>query len=254
MPLLPLRAIVIAEGGYIFPSLAERYCIDDIKQAADVLHTWIRKGLVQKISKMCNEQITLKQIRYYDCYSYDDSQTSEGERNKEKMQTNTKRDLFINKFKMLPIVNFLPGRLIINGLKPARRLDSFKTIQDGKSVFVLTENDVINNFQQKEVDTLITMDVIRIANERLADIIIFITDDSDFTPLFKEVRSLGITVVLHSFHEKRNSTGALLENSDYCLRLEANELPLKQRDTKSSRSEARDKRLAASETEIDARP
>jgi len=209
---MPLNAIIIAEGGYIFPSLAERYCIDNIRQSADALHSWMRKGLIQKIAKACNEQVTLRQIRYYDCYSYNESQSGGMERGKEKTQTATTRDHFINEFKMLSIVNFSPGRLIINGMKPAKHLSSFKTTQDGKDVFVLQLDDVVHNYQQKEVDTMITMDVCRIVNEHLADMLIFITDDSDFTPLFKEVRSRGILVVTHSFHEKRLTTGSLLES------------------------------------------
>jgi len=223
---MPRHAIVIAEGGYIFPALGERYCLDNAKQNAEIIYSWMRNGLIQKVARLCQEQVILKQIRYYDCYSYDDT-SPHVEKPKTNERNVTNRDYFINEFKKMPIVFFRPGKLRLNGVKPAKQITSYQKFEDGIVKFVLTEKDLKKNYQQKGVDTLIAMDAYQIITERHADLLIFITDDSDFTPLFELARSKGVTIVIHPMHFKRNPTGPLLEHSDYVVRLEPNEILLK---------------------------
>ena len=70
-----------------------------------------------------------------------------------------------------------------------------------------------NTFQQKGVDTLMTMDLLKIASQKKADSIVIITSDTDFVPIIKDIREEhNIQVILAYFTDKRRKSAFSLSN------------------------------------------
>jgi len=70
-----------------------------------------------------------------------------------------------------------------------------------------------NTFQQKGVDTLMTMDLLKIDSQKKADSIIIITSDTDFVPIIKDIREEHkIQVILAYFTDKRRKSAFSLSN------------------------------------------
>ncbi len=59
--------------------------------------------------------------------------------------------------------------------------------------------DLIPDFKQKGVDIRIGLDMARIALNRLVDILVLVTGDSDFVPVMKFARTEGLKVYLVTF-------------------------------------------------------
>src|SRR5262249_19370190 len=59
--------------------------------------------------------------------------------------------------------------------------------------------DLVPDFKQKGVDIRIGLDMARIALNRLVDILVLVTGDSDFVPVMKFSRAQGLKVYLVTF-------------------------------------------------------
>jgi uncharacterized LabA/DUF88 family protein len=59
-----------------------------------------------------------------------------------------------------------------------------------------------NEYHQKGVDTLITMDLLKCAFEHQSDNFIIITADTDFVPVIKEVKEKGIKIILYCLQNR----------------------------------------------------
>ena len=70
-----------------------------------------------------------------------------------------------------------------------------------------------NTFQQKGVDTLMTMDLLKIAEQRKASPIVILTSDTDFVPIIKDIREgHNIQVILGYFTDRRRKSAFSLSN------------------------------------------
>ncbi len=70
-----------------------------------------------------------------------------------------------------------------------------------------------NAFQQKGVDTLMTMDLLKIAEQRRVNSIIILTSDTDFVPIIRDIRDgHNIKVILGYFTDKRRKSAFSLSN------------------------------------------
>jgi len=95
-------------------------------------------------------------------------------------------DKFISKLKqVLPRINIREGRL--------QKID--------------------NTFTQKGVDTLMTMDLLKIAQKKEIDDIVLITSDTDFVPIINEVRKdYGLKIILGYFTDRKRKSPFSLSN------------------------------------------
>lgn len=70
-----------------------------------------------------------------------------------------------------------------------------------------------NSFTQKGVDTLMTMDLLKIGQKKLVNKVILITSDTDFVPIIKDVRKgFGIQIILAYFTDKKRKSAFSLSN------------------------------------------
>ncbi len=68
-------------------------------------------------------------------------------------------------------------------------------------------------FQQKGVDTLMTMDLLKVAQQKEIKKIIIITADTDFVPIIKDIRkTYGIQVILAYFTDRKRKSAFSLSN------------------------------------------
>ena|SRR3972149_3438473 len=70
-----------------------------------------------------------------------------------------------------------------------------------------------NIFTQKGVDTLMTMDLLKIAQKKEINEVILITSDTDFVPIINEVRkNHGLNIVLGYFTDRKRKSPFSLSN------------------------------------------
>ncbi len=69
-----------------------------------------------------------------------------------------------------------------------------------------------NNFQQKGVDTLMTMDLTRIPRKEKVEDIIIISSDTDFVPIIEDLKEDKINVILAYFTDKKRKSSFSLSN------------------------------------------
>ncbi len=70
-----------------------------------------------------------------------------------------------------------------------------------------------NKFQQKGVDTLMTMDLLKITEQGKTNSIIIITSDTDFVPIIKDIKERhNIKVILAYFTDRKRKSAFSLSN------------------------------------------
>ncbi len=69
-----------------------------------------------------------------------------------------------------------------------------------------------NTYQQKGVDTLITIDLSRIPRKENIDEIILVSSDTDFVPIIEDIKEDGVKVILAYFTDKRRKSAFSLSN------------------------------------------
>ena len=71
----------------------------------------------------------------------------------------------------------------------------------------------LEGFQQKGVDTLLTMDLLKVSQKKEIKTIILLTADTDFVPIIKEIREdYGIKVILAFFTDRKRKSAFSLSN------------------------------------------
>ena len=144
------------------------------------------KPLKYKIEKfvinLCNElNLLCEEIYYYTAPPYKSSIPTESEKQRQRNY-----DKFISKLKLVkPMIIIREGR--------CQKID--------------------NIFQQKGVDTLLTMDLLKLSSQRKTNSIIILTSDTDFVPIIKDIRNEhNIEVILAYFTDKRRKSAFSLSN------------------------------------------
>jgi uncharacterized LabA/DUF88 family protein len=69
-----------------------------------------------------------------------------------------------------------------------------------------------NTYQQKGVDTLLTIDLSRIPKKEKISEVIVLTSDTDFVPIIKDLSEDGISVILAYFTDRKRKSGLSLSN------------------------------------------
>jgi uncharacterized LabA/DUF88 family protein len=69
-----------------------------------------------------------------------------------------------------------------------------------------------NIYQQKGVDTLLTIDLSRIPKKENIKEVIVLTSDTDFVPIINDLSEDGINVILAYFTDKKRKSGLSLSN------------------------------------------
>ena len=70
-----------------------------------------------------------------------------------------------------------------------------------------------DGFQQKGVDTLLTMDLLKISQKKEIKNLIILTSDTDFVPIIQEIRKdFGVKVILAYFTDRRRKSAFSLSN------------------------------------------
>ena len=69
-----------------------------------------------------------------------------------------------------------------------------------------------NTYNQKGVDTLITIDLSRIPKKENIEKVILLSSDTDFVPLINDLKEDGIEVILAYFTDKRRKSAFSLSN------------------------------------------
>jgi uncharacterized LabA/DUF88 family protein len=69
-----------------------------------------------------------------------------------------------------------------------------------------------NTYQQKGVDTLITIDLSRIPKKEDIDEVILLSSDTDFVPIIKDLNEDGVKVILAYFTDRRRKSAFSLSN------------------------------------------
>ena len=69
-----------------------------------------------------------------------------------------------------------------------------------------------NTYQQKGVDTLLTIDLSRIPKKEGISDVIVLTSDTDFVPIINDLAEDGINVILAYFTDKKRKSGLSLSN------------------------------------------
>ena len=70
-----------------------------------------------------------------------------------------------------------------------------------------------NSFQQKGVDTLMTMDLLKIAKQGKVNSIVILTSDTDFVPIIKDIRGEhNVKVILGYFTDRKRKSAFSLSN------------------------------------------
>jgi uncharacterized LabA/DUF88 family protein len=144
------------------------------------------KPLKYRIEKfainICNElHLTCEEIYFYTAPPYKSPVPAESEKQRQRSY-----DRFISKLKLTkPKIIIREGR--------CQKID--------------------NTFQQKGVDTLMTMDLLKIASRKRVDSIIIITSDTDFVPIIKDIKEEHqIQVILAYFTDKTRKSAFSLSN------------------------------------------
>jgi len=69
-----------------------------------------------------------------------------------------------------------------------------------------------NTYQQKGVDTLLTIDLARIPRQEGISEVIVLTSDTDFVPIIKNLFEDGVNVILAYFTDRKRKSGLSLSN------------------------------------------
>lgn len=211
-----MKLAVIADGGFLVSLLRQQGNSQDMERSALELHTWLSKGLIQKLSETLGTRVTLFRIYYYDCYPYEGEVRHPITGMSKKAVSGPYRKKFLDCLARLPYMSLRAGRLSLNGW---RIKDLSRKLANNDSISV---DDIEPHYQQKEVDILISLDVCELTKHRMADSVLFLTADSDFAPLMEYARGCGLLVYLCNFGKPVPQT--LLAANDWHLDCQLSEI------------------------------
>lgn len=144
------------------------------------------KPLKNKIEKFVRNIARVKNLEIEEIYFYTASPYQSPIPSEEENKRRANYDKFIFKLKEVkPKINVREGRVQKSG--------------DG--------------FQQKGVDTLLTMDLLKISQKKGIKNLIILTSDTDFVPVIQEIREdFGVKVILAYFTDRRRKSAFSLSN------------------------------------------
>ena len=156
----------------------------------------------EDVRKLIDKTLTAPELKdsilfrayYYDCYPFDEE--VKNPLTKEKINY-AETDVFKARFDYLRSIALMPnvalrsGRLSYSGWKIPPRF--FNKLKNGEC---LSEQMLIIDLGQKQVDMKIGLDIAWISSKRIVDKLVLFTGDSDFVPAMKFARREGVMVYL----------------------------------------------------------
>jgi len=125
-----------------------------------------------------SKKLECKKIYFYTAPPYQDSKPT-----KEENKRKASYDKFVAKLKQVGIV-----------------------VREGRC------QKIDNTYQQKGVDTLLTIDLSRIPKKENISNVIVLTSDTDFVPIINDLSEDGINVILAYFTDRKRKSGLSLSN------------------------------------------
>jgi len=125
-----------------------------------------------------SKKLTCKKIYFYTAPPYQDSKPT-----KEENRRKASYDKFVAKLKEVGII-----------------------VREGRC------QKIDNTYQQKGVDTLLTIDLSRIPRKEGISDVIVVTSDTDFVPIIRDLSEDGINVILAYFTDRKRKSGLSLSN------------------------------------------
>lgn len=187
---LPMRIIVACDGGFLMKALKKEY---QTKELAKKIHKWLTTDVPESLARQKGRNsISLFRAYYYDCYPFT-GRIFNPFTQKERTIQETSRKTFLEALARMPSMSLRTGELFVNGW----RLGSHKRDEmRGKNRMEVEAKDFEPIYAQKGVDIKLTLDALQLLNTRVADAMVFVTGDSDFVPLFEQIRQSGVLVYL----------------------------------------------------------
>ncbi|MEK6914798.1 MAG: NYN domain-containing protein [Nanoarchaeota archaeon] len=144
------------------------------------------KPLKYKIEKFAQSVASIKNLEIQEIYFYTAPPYQSPNPNKDENKRKRNYDKFIEKLgKVSPKIIVREGR-----------------VQKGD-----------DGYQQKGVDTLLTMDLFKVSQRGTIKNLILLTADTDFVPIIKEIRKeYQVKIILAYFTDKRRKSGFSLSN------------------------------------------
>ena len=168
--------------------------------------------VAQQLMKREGAKQELFRIYYYDCppFAQEVQLPVSGEIHRFSQDSlYAQQMLFLNQLKDLDHVWVREGVLSFQGWQLRR--DVYDR-DFSNPVPRLDDSCFLPQFEQKEIDTLITMDILQAAQERTVRKLFLIAGDTDFAPALRFAREHGIQVYLFTLGNKVKQ--ALRENAD----------------------------------------
>lgn len=125
-----------------------------------------------------SKNLECKKIYFYTAPPYQDSKPT-----KEENRRKASYDKFVAKLKQVGII-----------------------VREGRC------QKIDNTYQQKGVDTLLTIDLSRIPKKEGISDVIVLTSDTDFVPIINDLSEDGINVILAYFTDRKRKSGLSLSN------------------------------------------
>jgi len=198
---------------YFHPSIDEESPEVRAKIIAHAILNHINNHLTYK-----DQNHTLFRIYVYDCPPLSIKHTHP-KTNKTIDFSKTDMALFRNalhtEIKKMPLTALRLGKLDKNHIKwiITNKKKYNKLLRGEITIDMIDEHEFKLDFQQKQVDMKIGMDITWITLKKLVDQIILISGDSDFVPVAKLARREGIIFVLDALHH--NVSEDLSEHIDF---------------------------------------
>jgi uncharacterized LabA/DUF88 family protein len=191
------KTAILVDGGFFIKRYRALYKPTTLvpEQVATELWEMCRKHLTQAKS----ETFDLYRIFYYDCLPFDKKQhnpLSGKAIDFSKTDQYLFQVAFFEELKKKRKIALRLGVLEDNKRWIIKPLIAKELLKKTLSIDDLTENDVIYDLKQKQVDIKIGLDIASITLKKQVDQIILISGDSDFVPAAKLARREGIDFIL----------------------------------------------------------
>ena len=185
-----MRIVVTCDGGFLLKALKTEY---QTKELARKTHQWLTVDIPESLAtQLGRRDVYLFRAYYYDCFPYTGKLYNPFTQKERNIQE-TSRKPFLEALARMQNMCLRTGEIFVNGWRlGARKRDEMR----GRPRMEVEARDFEPIYAQKGVDIKLTLDALQLLNTKVADAMVFVTGDSDFAPLFEQIRQHGVLVYL----------------------------------------------------------
>jgi uncharacterized LabA/DUF88 family protein len=199
-----MKSIFMIDGGFFEKKFRRAY--PKVKMQAEHV-----KGFVDNFSEDVLRGSDTMRVYYYDCPPF--SGVIKNPATKDKVDLGDSptfkwKSKLLKDLRLVPFFAVREGRLRLNRWSPSHVLRRLKKNPDVR----ITGSDLKPKFEQKGVDMKIGLDIAWASLQKVAERLVLVTADADFTPAIKFARREGLQVYLSTL--ANGVHGDLKENSD----------------------------------------